>query len=218
MLLISIPAFMLADRWGRRTSIISGGFGLCSIMILMGSLYASGAVQPNGIARWVVVVCVFLFGMIFCATWGIAAKIYASEIQPGNTRAAANSVGMAFSFFTNWIVTLITPILLDASAYGAYFLFGGIALFNVIFLMYAMPETRGRSLENIQTDFRRPGFSNVASMLRPFGLRRRGAGAQRQQPPPILQGIELQNRGDPAAASAISLESAARSIRMEVAP
>lgn len=89
---------MLADKWGRRTSTITGGLGLSSIMVLMGSLYASGIVQPTGIARWVVVISVFMFGMIFCATWGIVAKIYASEIQPGNTRAAANSVGMAFSF------------------------------------------------------------------------------------------------------------------------
>lgn len=102
MLLISIPAFILADKWGRRTSTISGGLVLSGIMLLMGSLYASGIVQPTGIARWVVVVSVFLFGMVFCATWGISAKIYASEIQPGNTRAASNSVGMAFSFVSNF--------------------------------------------------------------------------------------------------------------------
>lgn len=80
--------------------------------------------------------------------------------------------------------------------------------------MYAMPETRGRSLEDIQTEFRRPGFSNILSMLRPLGLRRRGGAAQQ---PPILEGIELHTRDSAAAASAVSLESAARSIRMDVA-
>lgn len=98
MLAVSIPAFMLADKWDRRTSAITGGVCLSGIMILMGSLYAAGAVHPTGVARWVVVVSVFMFGMVFCATWGIVCKIYASEIQPGNTRAAGNSVGMAFSF------------------------------------------------------------------------------------------------------------------------
>lgn len=67
-------------------------------MFLIGSLYAAGGVHDDGAARWVVVVSVFLFGMVFCATWAIVGKIYASEIMPGNTRAAGNLVGMAFSF------------------------------------------------------------------------------------------------------------------------
>lgn len=98
MLVVSIPAFLLADKWGRRTSTVTGGLCLSGIMFLIGTLYAAGAVHPTGAARWVVVVSVFMFGMIFCATWGITSKIYASEIQPGNTRAAGNSVGMAFNF------------------------------------------------------------------------------------------------------------------------
>lgn len=98
MFAVSIPAFLLADKWGRRTSTIAGGLGLSSIMLLIGSLYAAGAVYTNSVARWTVVVCVFLFGMVFCATWGIVSKIYASEIQPANTRAAGNSLGMASSF------------------------------------------------------------------------------------------------------------------------
>jgi hypothetical protein len=53
-------------------------------------------------------------------------------------------------------VAIITPILLDKSAYGAYFLFGGLALFTVIVLAITMPETRGQSLENIQLAFQRP--------------------------------------------------------------
>ena len=89
---------MLADRWGRRTSTMSGGLILTGLMFLIGSLYAAGAVHADGAARWVVIVSVFMFGMVFCATWAIVGKIYASEIMPGNTRAAGNSVGMAFSF------------------------------------------------------------------------------------------------------------------------
>lgn len=95
MLAISIPAFMLADKWDRRTSVLGGGICLSGLMIVMGSIYAAGL---GGAARWVVVVSVFLFGMIYCATWNITAKLYASEIQPGNTRAAGNSIGMASNF------------------------------------------------------------------------------------------------------------------------
>lgn len=161
MLAISIPAFLLTDKWGRRSSAIFGGVGLAGLMFLIGSLYAAGAVTVGGSARWVVVVSVFLHGMLYCATWGIVAKVYASEIQPGNTRAAANSVAMALSYFTNWFVAFITPILLSASAFGAYFLFGGVTLITVGILATYMPETRGRSLEDIQQSFQRPAVPSI---------------------------------------------------------
>jgi len=61
--------------------------------------------------------------------------------------------------FTNWLVAILTPILLEQSAYGAYFLFGGLALGTVAVLFVYMPETRGRSLESIQEAFYRPTMS-----------------------------------------------------------
>ncbi|EHK49320.1 uncharacterized protein TrAtP1_000045 [Trichoderma atroviride] len=170
MLVISIPAFLFADKWGRRISAISGGITLSACMFLIGSLYAANAVHPSGVARWVVIVSVYIFSLTYCATWGIVGKIYASEIQPGHTRAAANSVAQALSFFTNWIVAILTPILLKRSAYSAYFLFGGLALVTVTVLVLYMPETRGRSLENIQEAFHRPTvISDVTSWIRRRG-------------------------------------------------
>jgi len=70
MLAISIPAFIFTDKWGRRTSAIAGGLGLAGCMLLIGTLYASNAVHPYGIARWIVIVLVFVFGLTYCATWG----------------------------------------------------------------------------------------------------------------------------------------------------
>ncbi|TDZ31935.1 putative metabolite transport protein YwtG [Colletotrichum spinosum] len=165
MLIVSIPAFIMADKWSRRTSAISGGACLSAIMALIGSLYASGTVGSVAGVRWVVIVSVVVFGMVYCATWNIVAKIYAAEIQPGNTRAAGNSIGMASSFFTNWLVALITPILLSASTYGAYYLFGGLTVMTSVVLAVYMPETRGQSLESIQSEFRKPVLVGLLGAL-----------------------------------------------------
>lgn len=70
--------------------------------------------------------------------------------------------------FTNWFVAMITPILLDKSAFSAYFLFGGLALFTVAVLGACMPETRGRSLEDIQQAFHHPALGSLTSRLRSF--------------------------------------------------
>lgn len=98
MLAVSIPAFLLADKWDRRTSAIVGGVALSVCMFLIGSLYAAGVVHPYGIARWVVIVSVFIFGITYCATWGIVGKIYASEIQSQHVRAGANCLAQGLGF------------------------------------------------------------------------------------------------------------------------
>ncbi|CAJ2502108.1 Uu.00g049610.m01.CDS01 [Anthostomella pinea] len=216
MLAVSIPAFLLADKWGRRTSAISGGVVLSACMFLMGSLYAAGAVHADGIARWFVITAVFVFGLTYCVTWGIVGKIYAGEIQPSHTRAAANNIAQGLGFFTNWLVAILAPILLEASSFGAYFLFGGLALGTVAVLAAYMPETRGRSLENIQEAFHRPALSNITHHLRSLapGHRRRAPNSQ----PPTNEAIEL-GVGDAngtGTASSVSVQNVARSMRLDV--
>ncbi|KAI2619153.1 putative MFS sugar transporter [Hypoxylon sp. NC1633] len=219
MLVISVPAFLLADKWGRRTSAISGGLTLASCMFLMGILYAAGVVHPYGVARWLVIIAVFVFGLAYCATWGIVGKIYASEIQPAHTRAAANCVAMGLCFGTNFLVALITPILLEASAFGAYFLFGGLTLGTVIVLAIYMPETRQRSLESIQEAFHRPAaLSSLTQLLQPFGFGARGRGRQTPREPAAGEEVEMApyGAGEAVAASSVSIEAVPRSLRLDV--
>ena len=68
-------------------------------MLIIGSLYASKSVHASdGVGRWVVIVLIFVFAITYAATWGIVGKIYASEIQPVETRATANSVAQGLNF------------------------------------------------------------------------------------------------------------------------
>ncbi|KAI4604897.1 hypothetical protein J4E83_010945 [Alternaria metachromatica] len=172
MLAFSIPATILADKWGRRTSAICGGVILSGTMLLIGSLYAANVVHSNGAARWIVIVSVFVFAIGYVSTWAIVGKIYASEIQPTRTRATTNSIATGGSFLANWLVAFATPIFLARSAYGAYFLFGAIALLTLVVLATCMRETRGLSLEDIQVSFAQ---ASSRSFSVPLGLvRRRG--------------------------------------------
>ncbi len=67
-------------------------------MIIIGSLYASKVVHPEGAGKWVVVVLIFAFALTYCFTWAVVGKIYVSEIQPTKTRAAANCLAQGLSF------------------------------------------------------------------------------------------------------------------------
>ena len=110
MLAFSIPATMLADKWGRRTSAICGGIILSVTMLLIGSLYAANVVHPQGAARWVVIVSVFIFAIGYVSTWAIVGKIYASEIQPTRTRATTNSMATGGSFVSPILTSSFTAL------------------------------------------------------------------------------------------------------------
>ncbi|KAG9732571.1 putative MFS sugar transporter, partial [Aureobasidium melanogenum] len=70
MFLITIPAFILADKWGRRTSTLVGGILLSSTMFIIGALYASNSVHgTHGPARWIVIVLIYVFALTYCSTW-----------------------------------------------------------------------------------------------------------------------------------------------------
>lgn len=124
-------------------------------MFLIGGLYAGNAVHANtGAGRWIVIVSIYLFAVIYSSTWGVAIKVYSAEIQPQHTRAAATSVAHGSNWACNFLVALVTPILLSRSSFGAYFLFGGCNLVTAVVCVFAMPETKGRSLEEIEEVFR----------------------------------------------------------------
>jgi len=183
ILAVTIPASIFSDHWGRRSSTLIGGVLIATCMLLIGSLYASNSVHGNeGAGRWVVIVTIYIFTVVFSATWAIGFRTYSSEIQPPLTRASATSLAQSSNWvlihiltffyvvanksqFANWIVAFTTPILLAKSSFGVYFLFGGTTLLTVIVCIFFMPETRGKTLEAIDASFR--------SRSRPSQLRMR---------------------------------------------
>ncbi|RFU26710.1 hypothetical protein B7463_g9635, partial [Scytalidium lignicola] len=154
MFAITIPAFLFADRWGRRTSTIFGGIVMACCMLAMGLLYATNSVHgSSGAARWLVIVLIYVFSLTFCGTWAVGIKVYVGEIQPPKTRAGATSLAHSSCWVTNWIVAFTTPIFLARSTFGVYFFFGISLILTVVVCLFAMPETKGRSLEDIDSSF-----------------------------------------------------------------
>jgi MFS family permease len=167
---VTIPGLLWADRWGRRHSIIAGGIGLSTTMFLIGALYAADAVHPSsGPGRWLVIVAIYLFAVIFSLTWAIGIKVYSAEIQPQRTRASATGLAHGSNWVTNFLVALTTPILLSKSSFGAYFLFGGCTLLTALVCAVFMPETKGKSLDEIEEAFKSKSLgSHFAKAIRPI--------------------------------------------------
>lgn len=97
---ITIPATFLADKWGRRTSSLLGGVLITTLMLLMGSLYAADKVHADrGAGKWVVIVSIYLFAIVFNGTWAIGFRIFLIESLPRKTRSSASSLAQS----ANWV-------------------------------------------------------------------------------------------------------------------
>jgi MFS family permease len=155
---VTIPATIWADSWGRRPSLILGGVSMAVLMFLIGGLYAGQTVhEGEGAGRWIVIVAIYIYIIIFCISWAIHVKVFAAEIQPKRTRATATGMAYVSYSLTNFLVALTVPIMLAATDSGAYFLFGGCLLLTAVVCFLYMPETRGRSLEKIEESFHQKG-------------------------------------------------------------
>ncbi len=176
MMIVTIPATLMCDMWGRKTSSLVGGFLTSFFMLLIGSLYAAGKVYADhGVARWVVIVSVYLFACVFSATWALGLRMYMIESLPRKTRSSGASLAQASNWvrlsnelldlhererqtanecqFANYIVALTTPIFLATSTFGAYYFFTFSTLFCTVMCAFCMIETKGHSLEFIEQKF-----------------------------------------------------------------
>ena len=100
MMIITVPATLMCDMWGRRTSSLVGGSLMFFFMLLIGSLYAAGRVYADhGVARWVVIVSVYLWACVWSTTWALGFRMYMIESLPRKTRSSGASLAQG----SNWV-------------------------------------------------------------------------------------------------------------------
>lgn len=146
-LVFTLVAMFTVDKWGRKKLMILGSVGLGLTYLLLGSAFYF---ELKGIAVLsLVVLAIAIYAMSLAPiTWVIL-----SEIFPNQVRGAA----MALATFGLWIACFIltyTFPLLNAGlgAAGTFWVYAGICLAGFAFIALKLPETKGKSLEEIETE------------------------------------------------------------------
>lgn len=159
-LLCTIPAQLWVDKWGRKIPLVGGGIAMSLCYLGIGTLYATygekvnGEVRINGKApQWAVIALIYLFIGNFAWSWAVVIKIYACEIMPTRLRAKACAIQQLANWMVNFAVTLTAPMFLRASPSGPYFLFCSATFFTSVVCYLFMPETKEKSLEEIEELF-----------------------------------------------------------------
>jgi sugar porter (SP) family MFS transporter len=147
----TIIAVLLLDRVGRRPLLLTGTVGLFVALVVLGVYFSSGTLQDQ--AGWLALVGLVLFIAAFAIGLGPVFWLMISEIFPVGVRGAAMAVCTIFNWGANF---LVAQTFLTASngigRNGIFFLYAGLAVLSIIYFATRVPETKGRSLEDIQDD------------------------------------------------------------------
>jgi sugar porter (SP) family MFS transporter len=148
-LVFTILAILVIDRLGRRTLLIIGSFGMIASLGL-----TSWAFFNQAFGGYSVMVYLVIFIAFFALSQGAIIWVFISEIFPNSVR----SKGVTLGSFTHWImawgVSWTFPVLVGSSELGgayAFAIFAGVSVVQLLFAWKIMPETKGKSLEQIQT-------------------------------------------------------------------
>lgn len=171
-------ACLLVDRAGRRILLLIMAIGMCVTLAGLGLYFeiyippkndssASDAVSLVGSIShsveaskisWLSILCIVLFNLFFALAWGPVPWLVMSEIFPLRARGPASSIAT----LSNWLLAFIVTKTFDSmqeglTVQGTYWFYSGCCLVGFVFVYLVMPETKGKTLEEIEAMFDKDG-------------------------------------------------------------
>ncbi|OAQ64612.1 sugar transporter [Pochonia chlamydosporia 170] len=151
----------LVEKVGRRNGLIWGAFVGSLPMWYIGAYVmqadpakaaAKGDLNRDGWG-YLAMVCVYLYGAIYCATWQGITWVYCSEIFPIDIRMLCTAITTADQWFWSFLVSRTTPYMITSLGYGTYMFFGALMVAMGFWALFFIPETKGLTLEDMDKLF-----------------------------------------------------------------
>ncbi|MCJ1484237.1 MFS sugar transporter [Schaereria dolodes] len=177
--LLTLPAIIFLDKWGRRRSLLFGSLGMMCLMFAVGFLEAQygqpyhASSGPLSAISWIVVdhpriskaivACSYLFVCVFAVTWGPTSWTYPSEIFPSQIRAKAVSITTATNWASNCALAFAVPPMFYSINWRLYMIFATFNGLAFIHMYLTARETKGKTLEEMDEvfDSGRPAWKAV---------------------------------------------------------
>lgn len=148
----TLLAILTVEKWGRKPLLVWGSIGMAAGAAGVALTSAFEALPPV-----VAVVSIMIYSASFMFSWGPICWVLISEIFPNTIRGAAVAVAVAFQWIFNFIVSSTFLPLYNMSLGGmenfghvfTYLLYGVICILAAVFVWKLVPETKGKSLEDM---------------------------------------------------------------------
>ncbi|KAL3460350.1 general substrate transporter [Aspergillus heterothallicus] len=168
---ISCLFFILfvADRFGRKPLLTFGALGMALCMISTSLLLRcspsphppsqapsqSHSLSPKSLTT---ISLIYLTITLYNLSWGPLPWPLVAELFPTRFRSPGVALAVASQWFSNFIWSFSTPYILDGLGWATFLLFGVLDLGIAVFVIVCLPETRGRSLEEVEDLFEDRGL------------------------------------------------------------
>jgi SP family galactose:H+ symporter-like MFS transporter len=148
---MTILAMFLVDRAGRRPLLL---VGIAGMIITLGVLGLSFR-HPSGQLAWIAVICLMGYVASFAISLGPIFWLLIAEIYPLKIRGLAEGTAATFNWASNLVVSLTFLTLVEKlGASSTFFLYALASVLSWLFAYYFVPETKGRTLEQIEAFWR----------------------------------------------------------------
>ncbi|XP_043719143.1 sugar transporter ERD6-like 7 [Telopea speciosissima] len=141
----------LIDRAGRRPLLMVSASGLLagSLLIAMSFYFKTFQYFPKSVPI-LALAGVLLYIGSFSVGMGAVPWVVMSEIFPINVKGTAGSLVTLVNWLGSWVTSYTFNLLVTWSSYGTFFFYAAICAMALIFIFKVVPETKGRTLEDIQ--------------------------------------------------------------------
>jgi sugar porter (SP) family MFS transporter len=145
----TIIAVLLLDKVGRRVLLLTGNVAFFVALVVLGIYFAVGSLQQN--AQWLALAALTLYIAGFAISLGPVFWLMISEIFPLHLRAPAMAVCTIGNWLANFVVSVSFLSLTDViTRQGTFWLYAAISVAAFIFFAARVPETKDKSLEEIE--------------------------------------------------------------------
>lgn len=142
-IIFTLVAIFTVDKFGRKPLLIIGSVGMAIGMFAIGLL---AHLQIIGVSTLVFIV---IYTAAFMMSWGPICWVLISEIFPNTIRGKAIAIAVASQWIANFVVSSTFPTLEAFSITFTYILYGVMSVFSAIFVWKMVPETKGKTLEDM---------------------------------------------------------------------
>lgn len=146
-LVFTLVAMWQVDKLGRRPLMLIGSLGLSIVYIVLALMLQNQAI-PGLVSIFVLLAIAMYATSLAPVTW-----VLISEIFPNNIRGVASSVAIVSLWAAYFILVFTFPILAEKlGTYGPFYLYAIICFLGFLFVKNKVKETKGRTLEELETD------------------------------------------------------------------
>lgn len=147
-LLFTLLAISLIDKFGRRKLMLTGTIGLIITLGIVAYLFMHPSSNPSAI-----VVLLLAYIAFFAMSQGACIWVFISEIFPNTVRAKGQTLGSLTHWVMAAVITFVFPVISENLGEGIiFFFFCCMMILQLGFVIKYMPETKGKSLEELEAN------------------------------------------------------------------